>query len=83
MSRRAARPQAQRNGARRAPVVNGVPHLPMFSAERPQSMWSGLEPAFLLLESDLMERLRRKAAAAGTTYDFLLKAILRDHIDEY
>jgi len=85
MNRRVSKlSQSRRNGVRPVLGTNGVvAHLPMFSSDRPRSMWSGLEPAFLLLDADLMDQLRVKAAAAGTTYDFLLKTILRDHIDEY
>jgi hypothetical protein len=56
----------------------------MFAGPRPASFASGLEPAFLLIERDVMERLRVKAAALGMVgYDSLVKRILREHIDEY
>jgi hypothetical protein len=56
----------------------------MFAGPRPASFASGLEPAFLLIEREVMERLRVKAAALGMVgYDSLVKRILREHIDEY
>jgi hypothetical protein len=56
----------------------------MFAGPRPASFASGLEPAFLLIERDVMERLCTRAAALGMVgYDSLVKRILRDHVDEY
>ena len=87
MNRRASKlPQPRRNGRPAVAAQNGhaVSQLPIFDSQRPpRSMWSGLEPVFLLLDADLMRQLRAKAAASGTAYDFLLKTILRDHLDEY
>jgi hypothetical protein len=66
-----------------SPSGTTVPLHLRFSGEPPPSWRSGLEPVFIALDTTLMNRLREKAAAHGTTYDYLLKAILRDHIDEY
>jgi hypothetical protein len=64
------------------PAAARPAHL-LFAGDPPASWRRGLEPAFLLLDSDLMELLTAKAAAIGTTYDFLLRTILREHIQEY
>jgi hypothetical protein len=62
---------------------SAVPLHLRFSGEPPSSWRSGLEPIFVALDTTLMDQLREKAAAHGTTYDYLLKTILRDHIGEY
>jgi len=67
------------SGAKRAPASV----CSLFAGDPPDSWRRGLEPAFLLLEAELMEQLRAKAAASGTTYDYLLKTIVREHIHKY
>ena len=56
----------------------------LFGGSRPASFSRGLEPAFLLIEKDVMELLRTRAAALGLGgYDSLAKRILREHVHEY
>jgi hypothetical protein len=43
----------------------------------------GFEPGFVLVESHVMEALRRRAADRGVAYDALVRLIVRDHVDEY
>jgi hypothetical protein len=78
--------RAQRRPA--AQVDSPAPGTPasapsLFAGDPPASWRRGLEPAFLLLETELMEQLCARAAAIGTTYDFLLKTIVREHIHKY
>lgn len=67
------------------PPAPRVPTLEeLFGGPRPASFSRGLEPAFLLIEKDVMELLRTRAAALGLGgYDSLAKRILRDHVHEY
>lgn len=67
------------------PPAPPVPTLEeLFGGPRPASFSRGLEPAFLLIEKDVMERLRTRAAALGLGgYGALAKRILRDHVHEY
>lgn len=56
----------------------------LFAGPRPASFSRGLEPAFLLIDREVMEQLRERAAALGLGgYDTLVKRILREHVDEY
>ena len=55
----------------------------VFGAGRPSSPRRGLEPAFVLFESHVMEALRRRAAERGLAYDALVRIIVRDHVDKY
>jgi len=45
---------------------------------RPKSM-----PTSIVLEPDLVERLREKGAKRGLGYQTMLKVIVREHLDEY
>lgn len=67
------------------PPAPPVPTLEeLFGGPRPASFSRGLEPAFLLIEKDVMERLRTRAAALGLGgYGALAKRILREHVHEY
>jgi len=69
------------------PVTDSVPERPveeLFAGPRPASFLSALEPAFLLIDREVMEQLRSKAAALGLAgYDSLVKRILREHVEEY
>jgi hypothetical protein len=67
------------------PPAPRVPTLEeLFGGPRPASFSRGLEPAFLLIEKDVMELLRTRAAALGLGgYDSLAKRILREHVHEY
>ena len=67
------------------PPARPVPTLEeLFGGPRPRSFSRGLEPAFLLIDKDVMEILRERAAALGLGgYDSLAKRILREHVHEY
>lgn len=41
------------------------------------------QPTSILLEKDLVEQLRIKAAKRGLGYQTMLKLIVREHLDEY
>lgn len=45
---------------------------------RPKSL-----PTSILLDEDLVRRLRTKAAKRGVGYQTMLKIIVREHLDEY
>ena len=72
-----------------APGPFAVPrHVPtleeLFGGPRPASFSRGLEPAFLLIDREVMEQLRTRAMALGLGgYDSLVKRILREHVHEY
>ena len=85
------------DGAARVPV-NGRPaqsppepqrsgpwldHARIFAGPRPASARRGLEPAFLLFETEVMEALHARAARRGLGYDTLVRMIVRDHVGEY
>ncbi|MFN8640825.1 MAG: hypothetical protein U0802_03880 [Candidatus Binatia bacterium] len=55
----------------------------MFSGPRPESVLGGLEPAFLLFDSSVMQALRSRAAERGMEYDTLVRMIVREHVEEY
>ena len=59
------------------------PFESMFSAGRPQVISRGFDPVFLLVDHGLMERLHATARERGIESDYLLRQILREHIDEY
>jgi predicted DNA binding CopG/RHH family protein len=40
-------------------------------------------PTSIVLEPDLIEKLRKKAAKRGLGYQTMLKVIVREHVDEY
>jgi predicted DNA binding CopG/RHH family protein len=40
-------------------------------------------PTSIVLEPDLVERLREKGAKRGLGYQTMLKVIVREHLDEY
>jgi len=40
-------------------------------------------PTSIVLEQDLIEKLRKKAAKRGLGYQTMLKMIVREHVDEY
>ena len=40
-------------------------------------------PTSIVLERDLVEKLRKKAAKRGLGYQTMLKVIVREHVDEY
>lgn len=67
------------------PPAPPVPTLEqLFGGPRPASFSRGLEPAFLLIDKDVMLILRERAAALGLGgYDSLAKRILREHVHEY
>lgn len=55
----------------------------MFSGPRPESVLGGLEPAFVLFDSSVMQALRTRAAERGMEYDTLVRMIVREHVDDY
>lgn len=55
----------------------------MFSGPRPESVLGGLEPAFLLFDSSVMQALRARAAQRGMEYDTLVRMIVREHVEDY
>jgi predicted DNA binding CopG/RHH family protein len=40
-------------------------------------------PTSIVLEQDLIDKLRNKAAKRGLGYQTMLKVIVREHVDEY
>ncbi len=40
-------------------------------------------PTSIVLERDLVEKLRSKGAKRGLGYQTMLKVIVREHVDEY
>jgi predicted DNA binding CopG/RHH family protein len=40
-------------------------------------------PTSIVLEPDLVEKLRKKGAKRGLGYQTLLKVMVREHVDEY
>jgi predicted DNA binding CopG/RHH family protein len=40
-------------------------------------------PTSIVLEQDLIDKLRKKAAKRGLAYQTMLKVIVREHLDEY
>ena len=40
-------------------------------------------PTSIVLEQDLVDKLRKKAAKRGLGYQTMLKVIVREHVDEY
>jgi predicted DNA binding CopG/RHH family protein len=42
-----------------------------------------VKPTSILLEQDLIERLREKGAKRGLGYQTMLKVIVREHLDDY
>jgi predicted DNA binding CopG/RHH family protein len=41
------------------------------------------KPTSILLEQDLIDRLREKGAKRGLGYQTMLKVIVREHLDDY
>ncbi len=66
-----------------APSGPWLDHARIFAGPRPASVRRGLEPAFLLFETEVMEALHRRAARRGLGYDTLVRMIVRDHVGEY
>ena len=46
-------------------------------------MSRGLEPAFLLFEREILERIEARAAELGVRYESLVRQIVRDNLDRY
>ena len=55
----------------------------LFSGPRPEVCLAGLEPAFLLFDSQVMAAVRTRAAERGMAYDTLVRMIVREHVDDY
>ena len=87
----AARPPAARRTGEPLPFIDDITGrrlrwddpVTMFSGPRPESVLGGLEPAFLLFDSSVMQTLRARAAQRGMEYDTLVRMIVREHVDDY
>lgn len=55
----------------------------LFAGARPLSIARGLEPAFLLFEREILERVLVRALQLGVPYQTLAAQIMRDHVDRY
>jgi hypothetical protein len=55
----------------------------IFSGSRPATMIRGLEPAFLLFEREILERIETRAEQLGVRYESLVRQIVRDNLDRY
>lgn len=55
----------------------------LFSGPRPDAYLGGLEPAFVLFDSQVMDAVRTRAAERGMAYDTLVRMIVREHVDDY
>ncbi len=64
-------------------VVRWYDHSRIFAGPRPVSARRGLEPAFLLIETEVMEALQARAAERGLSYDALVRLIVREHVQDY
>lgn len=53
------------------------------SGVRPVVIRPKSRPTSIVLEPDLVARLREKAAKRGLGYQTMLKVIVREHLDEY
>jgi len=53
------------------------------SGVRPVVIRPKSRPTSIVLEPDLVERLREKGAKRGLGYQTMLKVIVREHLDEY
>lgn len=76
--RRALNPLPEPEG-----VVRWFDHSRIFAGPRPVSARRGLEPAFLLIETEVMEALQTRAAQRGLSYDALVRLIVREHVLDY
>jgi len=68
------------------PVIDDTRYPPaehIFTGPRPVSMIRGLEPAFLLFEREILERIEARAAELGVRYESLVRQIVRDNLDRY
>ena len=86
--KRRTRPKPRRSASKKKPVpVIDDSHYPpaeqIFSGPRPASMIRGLEPAFLLFEREILERIEARAAELGVRYESLVRQIVRDNLDRY
>ena len=53
------------------------------SGVRPVVIRPKSRPTSIVLERDLVERLREKGAKRGLGYQTMLKVIVREHLDDY
>lgn len=53
------------------------------SGVRPVVIRPKSRPTSIVLDPDLVERLREKGAKRGLGYQTMLKVIVREHLDEY
>jgi hypothetical protein len=86
-----ARPGAGRRAGEPLPFIDDITGrrlrwddpTTIFSGPRAEAVLGGLEPAFLLFDSSVMQALRARAAQRGIEYDTLVRMIVREHVDEY
>jgi hypothetical protein len=64
-----------------APAGRSVEEL--FTGPRPASVRRGLEPAFLLFDRELLDRLQVAADDLGVHRNTLVQRIAREHLDDY
>lgn len=55
----------------------------IFGGPRPASVRRGLEPAFLLFDRELLDRLQVAADDLGVHRNTLVQRIAREHLDDY
>ena len=55
----------------------------LFTGPRPPSVRRGLEPAFLLFDRELLDRLQVAADDVGVHRNTLVQRIAREHLDDY
>ena len=84
----ASRPKASQPAVKtkQAPVIDDRRFPPaerIFSGPRPATMIRGLEPAFLLFEREILERIEARADQLGVRYESLVRQIVRDNLDRY
>lgn len=60
-----------------------LPAEQLFGGPRPASWRRGTDPAFLLLEREVVGQLHAAAAALSVCREALVARIARDHLDEY
>lgn len=55
----------------------------LFSGPRPALPLGGLEPVFVLFDSQVLDAVRARAAERGMGYDTLVRMIVREHVEDY
>jgi hypothetical protein len=60
-----------------------LPAEQLFAGQRPASWRRGVEPAFFLLEREVLAQLHAAAEALSVAREVLVARIAHDHLDEY